>query len=111
DTSALYDAAGAPLGPVEIVVAGAGTLVVRGPGSFRGDDGDAGPDVDIVQGDGSAQVLFFGPDDDIIRGGGGDDTLGSAGGRDRLFGDGGDDRLDGGLGADILVGGSGNDQL
>ncbi|RNE88520.1 FG-GAP-like repeat-containing protein, partial [Marichromatium sp. AB31] len=111
DTSALYDAAGAPLGPVEIVVAGAGTLVVRGPGSFRGDDGDAGSDVDIVQGDGSAQVLFFGPDDDIIRGGGGDDTLGSAGGRDRLFGDGGDDRLDGGLGADILVGGSGNDQL
>ncbi|MBK1708476.1 FG-GAP-like repeat-containing protein, partial [Marichromatium gracile] len=111
DTSALYDAAGAPLGPVEIVVAGAGTLVVRGPGSFRGDDGDTGADVDIVQGDGSAQVLFFGPDDDIIRGGGGDDTLGSAGGRDRLFGDGGDDRLDGGLGADILVGGSGNDQL
>ncbi|AHF04284.1 Hemolysin-type calcium-binding protein [Marichromatium purpuratum 984] len=111
DTSALYDAAGNPLGPVEIVVAGAGTLVVRGPGSFRGDDGDTGADVDIVQGDGSAQVLFFGPDDDIIRGGGGDDIVSSAGGRDRLFGDGGDDRLDGGLGADILVGGSGNDQL
>ncbi|KXX63527.1 hypothetical protein AY586_16500, partial [Marichromatium gracile] len=111
DTSALYDAAGNPLGPVEIVVAGAGTLVVRGPGSFRGDDTDTGADVDIVQGDGSAQVLFFGPDDDIIRGGGGDDIVSSAGGRDRLFGDGGDDRLDGGLGADILVGGSGNDQL
>ncbi|KXX65628.1 FG-GAP-like repeat-containing protein, partial [Marichromatium gracile] len=111
DTSALYDAAGNPRGPVEIVVAGAGTVVVRGPGSFRGDDGDTGADIDIVQGDGSAQILFFGPDDDIIRGGGGDDTLGSAGGRDRLFGDGGDDRLDGGLGADILVGGRGDDQL
>ncbi|NKN34474.1 FG-GAP-like repeat-containing protein, partial [Marichromatium bheemlicum] len=111
DTNALYDAAGNPRGPVEIVVAGAGTLVVRGPGSFRGDDGDTGPDVDIVQGDGSAQVLFFGPDDDIIRGGGGDDTLGSAGGHDRLFGDGGNDRLDGGPGADILIGGRGDDRL
>ncbi|MEC4766718.1 DUF4214 domain-containing protein [Halomonas sp. CUBES01] len=93
-------------------ITGAGSIVVRGSGTFRGDeelaDGGA-PDVDNVLGDNNAQTLFFGPGDDIIRGGGGDDVVGSAGGDDRLFGNSGDDELSGGAGADLLHGGRDTD--
>ena len=87
---------------------GAGSLVIRGGGTFRGDEelSEGGtPDVDNVLGDNSAQTLFFGPGDDIIRGSGGDDVVGSAGGDDRLFGNSGNDTLFGGDGNDLMHGG------
>ena len=111
-----------------VEITGAGNIVVRGSGSFRGtevgasisDADDRAPDVDNVLGDNSAQTLFFGPGDDTIRGVGGDDEVSSAGGNDTLYGNSGDDyvgstagdnELFGGTGNDTLVGGSGDDLL
>ncbi|NWO04413.1 MAG: DUF4347 domain-containing protein [Alteromonadaceae bacterium] len=97
-----------------VVINGAGNIVVRGSGTFRGEEelepGGA-PDVDNVLGDNSDQSLFFGPGDDIIRGAGGDDYVGSAGGDDRLFGNDGNDTLEGGEGNDTLHGGHGRDTV
>jgi hypothetical protein len=98
----------------QVDITGAGSVVVRGGGSFRGTEelaSGGAPDVDNVLGDNSAQVLFFGPGDDTIRGRGGDDFVSSAGGDDRLFGGSGNDTVSGGSGADTLTGGSGADTL
>ncbi len=95
-------------------ITGSGYIVVRGAGTFQGTeelDNDSLEDHDVVLGDDSDQILFFGPGDDIIYGAGGNDTVSSAGGADELYGGSGDDRVQGGDGNDELHGGSGTNQL
>lgn len=96
-------------GPVTIVVDGDGPVVILGAGNFAGGEGDSDPDVDIVIGDGSAQIFNFGPGDDVIRALGGDDRVSSQGGDDQLFGGSGADTLESGADSDSVSGGAGDD--
>ncbi|NBC32171.1 MAG: tandem-95 repeat protein, partial [Alphaproteobacteria bacterium] len=111
DVTNLLGPDGMPVGPLTLTIEGEGPVVIIGAGSFLGGEGDSDPDIDIILGDGSPQVMFFGPGPDTIYGAGGGDRLSSAGGNDALFGNTGDDTLDGGEDNDVLTGGGGDDVL
>ncbi|NBC32107.1 MAG: hypothetical protein GVY13_05465, partial [Alphaproteobacteria bacterium] len=115
DVTNLLGPDGELTGPVTITVNGDGPVFIRGAGTFTGgseelSDDDI-PDVDIIQGDGSPQVLFFGPGNDFINGAGGNDHVSSAGGNDFLDGCSGNDTVDGGADNDRLTGGGGDDLI
>ena len=140
----LGDPAAAPSGEVtliggdgddQLVIRGAGTKVLGGPGgdTITGGPGidsiDSGLGSDVVRGEGGDDLLDGGdaPDDldggdgrdiilggdsaDRVLGGQGNDRVAGGGGRDVMRGDAGNDFLNGGGGNDQLFGGAGRDRL
>lgn len=92
-----------------ITWSGAGADTVSGGG---GDDQlNAGPNNDVLQGNGGADTIAAGLGADIARGGQGNDFINGNQGNDLLFGDLGNDSVAGGQGADFVQGNQGDDVL
>lgn len=122
-------------GDDQLVIRGAGTKVLGGPGgdtitggpgndnidSGLGEDTvdaeggndliDGGDAPDDLDGGDGRDIVLGGPSADRIAGGAGNDRLAGAGGRDVMRGEAGNDFLNGGGGNDQLFGGAGRDQL
>ncbi|MCR9125218.1 MAG: Hint domain-containing protein [Rhodobacteraceae bacterium] len=74
-------------------------------------DPTAGPDDDVVVGDGGDDTIISGAGDDSVEGGPGSDDILTGDGDDTAVGGGGNDNIDTGDGADSVVGGDGGDVI
>ena len=85
---------------------------IEGAVGGAGDDTLIGSErINLLDGQGGADVLTGGIQEDVLLGGAGDDQLDGGEGRDALQGDSGDDDLSGGALRDTLVGGEDDDLL